>query len=268
MKAGRNCAGRKRGGLEELDSKGGDVGGNVSGDEAAAWRDLIARFDLPADVDPAHVPWPDAENLSDPATAPQPSGALDQDQPTADRREQRPADPRERRPADSTDVRPADSRDERPPDPRDVRPADLGHKQQPADGNEQQPADAHRDRPVAGTDHAPWEESARERQDRARVIRPAAPGQQPPAEADDDTADTYIPPPPPPLPSLDPVTKGAWTALAGGPAYLLVATIAGWQIPGWAALLAVIAFITGFTLIVLRMTDKRPEDDDNDGAVL
>jgi hypothetical protein len=51
------------------------------------------------------------------------------------------------------------------------------------------------------------------------------------------------------------VAKGAWTALAGGPAYLLVASIAGWVVPGWAALAAVAAFVGGFTVIVMRLGD-------------
>ena len=53
-----------------MDNAGGDVGGaggdvgGVSGDEAA-WRELIERFDLPYDADPAHPPWPDSENVAD-----------------------------------------------------------------------------------------------------------------------------------------------------------------------------------------------------------
>jgi len=88
--------------------------------------------------------------------------------------------------------------------------------------------------------------------------------------ADDGTDDHFIPPPPPPLPHLDPVAKGAWTALFGGPAYLLWATLMGWVIPGWAALLAVMAFVGGFAVVVLRLSD-RPSGGagpDDDGAVL
>jgi hypothetical protein len=40
----------------------GDIGGEVSGDEAA-WRDLIARFDVPADLEQAKHPWPSSEDL-------------------------------------------------------------------------------------------------------------------------------------------------------------------------------------------------------------
>lgn len=50
-------------------SGSGDIGGEVSGDEAA-WRDLVARFDAPADLATEAVPWPDREGLPDPAAAP------------------------------------------------------------------------------------------------------------------------------------------------------------------------------------------------------
>lgn len=105
---------------------------------------------------------------------------------------------------------------------------------------------------------------------RARIVRPAARDQLP-AEplpgADDD--DHYVPPPPPPLPSLDPVAKGAWAALFGGPGYLLLAVMAGWQIPGWAAFCAVAAFVAGFATLVIRMGDQPPRDSGPDnGAVV
>ena len=123
--------------------------------------------------------------------------------------------------------------------------------------------------------------------DRARVIRPAAPppvsapASWPAADAGeageagrgdepgDDTEEHFIPPPPPPLPNLDPIAKGAWTALFGGPAYLLVTTLVGWTVPSWAALLAVMAFVGGFAVIVIRLGDgpSRGAGPDN-GAVL
>jgi hypothetical protein len=121
--------------------------------------------------------------------------------------------------------------------------------------------------------------------DRARVIRPAAlppgpaPALSPPADGGDagggpgDDADAaedhYVPPPPPPLPHLDPVAKGAWAALFGGPAYLLLTSFLGWTVPGWAALLAVTAFVGGFAVVVLRLGDgpSRGAGPDN-GAML
>ncbi|WP_433468470.1 hypothetical protein [Spirillospora sp. CA-128828] len=127
-------------------------------------------------------------------------------------------------------------------------------------------------------DEVPWpdEENIREpdgprdegedrtgRLPRARVIKPSEAPDFPP---DDDEEGHYVPPPPPPLPSADPLTKSAWIALIGGPVYLLVTVILDWEVPGWAAFLAVAAFIGGFVTLVLRMGDE-PRDPD-DGAVV
>jgi hypothetical protein len=83
---------------------------------------------------------------------------------------------------------------------------------------------------------------------------------------DDEAGGHFVPPDPRPLPSADPTTKGAWIALFGGPLYLLTAAILNWQVPGWAAFLAVAAFVGGFVVLVLRMGDD-PRDPD-DGAVV
>jgi hypothetical protein len=85
---------------------------------------------------------------------------------------------------------------------------------------------------------------------------------------DDD--EHYIPPAPPPLPKLDPVAKGAWAALFGGPGYLVIATAAGWSVSGLTAFCAVAAFIAGFAILVLRMHDPGPggPDDGDTGAVV
>jgi hypothetical protein len=134
---------------------------------------------------------------------------------------------------------------------------------------------------------APWpaEEDLDVRPSGARVVKPADPDDaaagpgpafsaepptaasaEPPMAVPAESDEHYIPPPPPPLPHLDPVTKGAWLALFGGPAYLLVATVAGWAIPAWAAFCGVAAFIGGFILLVVRMSDEDRGDDD--GAVV
>ena len=98
----------------------------------------------------------------------------------------------------------------------------------------------------------------------------------PPPPVPEDDEGRFIPPEPPPLPKLDPVTKGAWAALFGGPAYLVVATAVGWSVPGIAAFLAVAAFVTGFAILVLRMNESSGSsgpgpggpDDGDDGAVV
>jgi hypothetical protein len=86
----------------------------------------------------------------------------------------------------------------------------------------------------------------------------------------DPAGEHYRPPVPPPLPRLDPVTKGAWLALFGGPLYLLISTAVGATISGLAAFLAVAAFVGGFVVLVLRMDNGRPPDSgsDDDGAVV
>ncbi|HEY6274757.1 MAG TPA: hypothetical protein VIX86_00360 [Streptosporangiaceae bacterium] len=100
---------------------------------------------------------------------------------------------------------------------------------------------------------------------RLRIIRPAQPPQPPPA----DDSEHFVPPTPPPLPRLDPISKGAWTALFGGPGYLLLAVMLGWQVPGWAAFAAVGAFVGGFAALVVRMNDRPPADSGpDDGAVV
>jgi hypothetical protein len=106
-------------------------------------------------------------------------------------------------------------------------------------------------------------------EDRARVIRhavaPAAAG-----EAGDETDEDehFVPPPPPPLPQLDPIAKAAWAGLFGGPGYLLVATLTGLGVPGWAALMAIAAFIGGFATLVIRMGDGPSRGDGPDGGAV
>lgn len=205
-------------------------------------------------------------------------------------------DPRE--PADPRDG--AESRDAGPRDagPREGGAAREAETLDPADGRDagERPAAAGAGTPaerdedaiwaeiVAGFDSGPegddvpWpdEENLREpaeppregddrtgRLPRVRVIKPAEPPEHPPEEDEDGH---FVPPPPPPLPSADPLTKGAWIALIGGPVYLLVTVILDWEVPGWAAFLAVAAFIGGFVTLVLRMGDE-PRDPD-DGAVV
>src|SRR5262249_54986345 len=79
----------------------------------------------------------------------------------------------------------------------------------------------------------------------------------------------YVPPYVPPQPKLDPVARGAWTALFGGPGYLFIATTLGWDVPKWAELAAIIAFISGFVILVSKLGDGPSRRDGPDhGAVV
>jgi hypothetical protein len=200
----------------------GDVGGEVSGDEAA-WRDLIARFDAPATQATEAAPWPASEDLTE-ADSPGPA----------------PADgvPSDGGPSDGG---PSDGA------PAETRPADTGAADT---GAADTGAPANRYVPPEGT----------------KIIRfvsnPRA--YSPPEEPDE----PYVPEPLPPPARLDPVSKGAWVALVCGPGYLLLGTVLHWSISGTEALAAIAAFVAGFVILVVKMGDRPPRDDDDDGAVV
>jgi hypothetical protein len=242
------------------------VAGGASGEESA-WRDLIANFAAEPDPASGDPPWPERENL---ATPPQ-AGSLADPGPDTD-------------PAMMLDL--SDDTDpefdfgtglDTRPDGRDG--TDLGSydgpgagglsfppgafgNQAPGNGGSALPGAAGPDRGRAG----PGSRAGR-RPSEPRIIRPASAVPPPPASASADG--NFVPPVPPPLPSLDPVAKGAWAALFGGPLYLLIATMVGWAVPGWAAFLAVAAFVGGFATLVIRMGDRPPRDSGpDDGAVL
>ena len=205
----------------------------ASGEESA-WHDLIANFAVEPDPGSGDPPWPERENLAVPTQA----------------------DP-------GPDTDPAimlDLTDDTDPGYDFGTGPDGG-----VDGDRGQgPGHTHgpgldEDRPGPDARSGRWPSEP-------RIIRPASAVPPSPPAADEGS---FVPPVPPPLPSLDPVTKGAWAALFGGPAYLLIATMAGWAIPGWAAFLAVAAFVGGFATLVIRMGDRPPRDSGpDDGAVL
>jgi hypothetical protein len=98
---------------------------------------------------------------------------------------------------------------------------------------------------------------------------PADPGWPELHDEDEHEDGRYVPPHVPPLPKLDPVARGAWTALFGGPGYLFIATILSWQVPGWAELAAIAAFVAGFVVLVSRLGDEPSRRDGPDqGAVV
>jgi hypothetical protein len=238
-------------------------------DEDAAWRDLVARFDAPL-TEQQPVPWPAREDM--PAEpAPEADGADGPD-------EARGSDGKHRGPeAGGLDPEPG------------RHAADGEHGRHAADGEHGRHA-AGPDRGLDGPNgkHAPEEQrvepgGAAGRHGRLgadgardpeviqvprRIRGPVARGV--PADGTPAEEEHFIPPAPPPLPKLDPMAKGAWVALFGGPGYLMVATAAGWSVSGLAAFCAVAAFVAGFAILVLRMHDPGPggPDDGDDGAVV
>lgn len=206
---------------------------DVGGDEAA-WQDLVARFSTATADDDGPAPWPAREDLA----APPPPVPGD--------------------PVMGPLTRPAGPGLAAAPEP-----GGPGLAAGTPDGAAENPGDSG-PAPEAGTGGAGQSGDSGPDRPQARIVRPAA---RPPGGEDID--DHYVPPPPPPLPPLDPVAKGAWAALFGGPAYLLVAVMAGWEVPGWAAFLAVAAFVGGFATLVVRMGDQPPRDSGPDnGAVV
>ena len=61
----------------------------------------------------------------------------------------------------------------------------------------------------------------------------------------------------------------AWAALLGGPALVIVMTLAGLSVARSVAVLALVAFVGGFVTLVARMQDRPPTDSGpDDGAVV
>ena len=199
-------------------------------EEDAAWLDLIARYEAPA----AGQTWPERENLAEPGAATSEASIPDASQVRTSKAPGSPEGPQAKaRPV------PVD-----PPFNADLTAPDLTAPD------------------LAAPDRAAPD---RARPDRAGPDR-TAPEARPAPEMQEEH---YFPPPPPPLPKLDPVTKGAWAALFGGPAYLLIATAVGWTVPAVAAFFAIGAFVGGFAVLVMRMGDEpRDGDGPDDGAVV
>lgn len=116
----------------------------------------------------------------------------------------------------------------------------------------------------------PWPDRENVTDDEPAAPAPDASGSgKAPEKTPSEDEDHYIPPPPPPLPPGDLISKVSWTALFGGPAYLLLAAMLGWSMDGWIVFAAVAAFIGGFVTLVVRMGDGPPNDSGwDDGAVL
>jgi len=208
----------------------GDIGGGVSGDEAA-WRDLVARFDVPTDRTTTVVPWPAMEDLPEPPNPAELPDGLTEPQGSSSEPAASPADASGG--SDWTTKPTAGTAD--PPGPSDQIAGPSSRFAVPVD--------------------------------RTRVIRPADPPRSytPPEEEDE----RYVPVPLPPPGRLDTTSKAALAGVIGGPGYLLVASIfLHWTISAGAALIAVAAFVAGFVTLVVKLGDRPGRDDDDDGAVL
>jgi hypothetical protein len=222
------------------DGSGGD-------NEEAAWLDLVARFDEPAPAGDDEVPWPDREDLAGPPVPASPADTLPEPSSVSDTGSLPdgpiPADP---------PALPGGQPWARLPGTADAGSAGHGSA---GHGS-------------AGHGSAGHESAAPGSAGSAGI----GPGRGPrDAPIPQDPADEhYLPPPAPPLPSLDPITKGAWLALIGGPLYLIIAKAAGWTVSGLTAFLAVAAFVGGFAVLVLRMDSGPPKDrgGPDDGAVV
>lgn len=286
------------------DGNGEEVAHGGSEDEAA-WLDLIGRFEAPAYPGDAPAPWPESENLTGPAggagvipdsgSAPGgPGGAIP---PAEGGVAPVPAEDGGARPAPAAEggTRPTPDGDGgvRPAPASDsglTSAADSGIRSAPARNDDitlRPPWDAGLpparaagsgfSLPSAGSGSSPPRAGNGFTPPPARngfTPPPAGNGAAPPAprggpDADPLADEHFVPPPPPPLPRLPPVQKGAWVALFGGPGYLLVATLAGWSVAGWLAILAIAAFVGGFMTLVLHLGDDRDEDSGpDDGAVV
>ncbi|HYB17607.1 MAG TPA: hypothetical protein VEF71_19365 [Streptosporangiaceae bacterium] len=242
-------------------------------DEDAAWRDLVARFDAPLTAQEP-IPWPAREDPSRQAPGSQEANEAEGERAGRAADGERAADlaadgDRGNRRADGW--RMADSR----------RPADGlygGLEGSGADGvlgafDADEMPEA-QDPDMIEAPRRIWGPGARRLPGRRVPARRTPDGEAAvlPSPADED-GEHFVPPAPPPLPRLDPLAKGAWAALFGGPGYLVVATAAGWSVPGLAAFCAVAAFVAGFAILVLRMNDPDPggpggPDDGDDGAVV
>ena len=247
----------------------GDIDGEVSGDEAA-WRDLIARFDVPADRTGASVPWPVSEDLPEPPASPADPAE------TSTERGAAPADPAGglADPA-ATSAEPGDG----PAGPADPAEPVGPSAEQGAGAAAEQGAGAAEARDASDAGRQPDQLGGPATQpanpatrfvipaDRTRVIRPAGdPRAYTPPEEEDEP---YVPVPLPPPAKMDSVTKAALAGVVGGPGYLLIASLfLHWTISPEAAFVAVAAFVAGFVTLVVKLGDRSGRDDDDNGAVL
>ncbi len=86
------------------------------------------------------------------------------------------------------------------------------------------------------------------------------------APDEDDPEDDYLPPEPPPLPRGDTVARFAWLGAIGGPILLIISGLL--QLPTFVNVIALAGFVIGFGVLVARMPDRSPHDDDPGGGAV
>lgn len=238
---------------------GRDTSSDRGGDQAV-WRDLVARLELPQAIDPADAPWPDRENLTPVARPGRPEAEVQ----TAGRQERTDTSLQDKANSGQDGQEEPDigqDSDESISRRRVIRPATfLRFAETSQQGEAGHGAPRHSEaKPGRG----------RHRRD-GDVLGPGLDFQDlANLEFSDEDDERYVPPETPPQPKLDPIARGAWTALFGGPGYLFLATTLSWQVPGWAELAAIAAFITGFVVLVSRLGDGPSRKDGPDqGAVV
>lgn len=106
----------------------------------------------------------------------------------------------------------------------------------------------------------------RSRRARPRVSVVRLDADEPADETDDD--EHYVRPEPPKLPRGDVLTKAAWAVMFLALAYPIAAVVLDWPLPGWLIALAVVVFIAGVVVHVVRIRDPESGGDADDGAVV
>jgi hypothetical protein len=208
-------------------SGAGDTDGQSSRDEAA-WRDLLARLERPADPALTEVPWPAREDLPGSAAARAAASLAAADAAAPER-------PGPASPAADPATEPVSAPDE---------PGALpGARSWQVPSSSYSPAD------------------------RTRVVRPAGdPRSYSPPDDEDERYVPAPLPPPARLDPISKAALVA--VIGGPGYLLVVSVFLHWTISATAAFIAVAAFIGGFVTLVVKLGDRPRRDDDDDGAVL
>ena len=260
--------------------------GKEPGDELAVWQDLVARLELPLPVNPAAAPWPERENIGDGS---QPGAVHAPTMPDLPVFPGIPGPAADGGDAGAQSATGQDTTGDRTSGPGpDATGPDHGRRGTGGGGRVIRPASYLRFTflPDAGATRADNGEAA---DDQAGDSTPGqgasqAAGRSPAPSGyhagepyldyldyldAEDAADRYVPPPPPQLPRPDMVARAAWAGLFGGPGFLFLATLLSWNVPGWAELAAIMAFVAGFVVLVFRLGDGPSRKDGPDqGAVV